>query len=413
MKNKILSMLLSLFIALGLWLYVVTVVSPEHKETFYNIPVVFEGETVLTERGLMITSGENASVTLEISGNRLDLNKLNSSNITIKVDLSKIYDPGVHKLSYSDPTYPGDVASNAFTVESRSPETITITVEKKDSKDVPVSVNYTGAVADGFIADTENAVLDYPKVNIKGPSSVVELIDHARIDVDLTDQTESISENYRFTLCDVDGNPVDVEQIETNVAEVHLDVKIQRVQEIELAVAVNYGGGASDTTTQIDINPMTIRVSGSEALLEGLNGQLNLGTINLAEITEDTQLTFEIALPEGVTNLTGVAEATVDVRFLGLSTKEFTVESIKAINVPEGMECDLMAEVVTVKLRGPINQISSLADEDIVVIVDCADKEAGTATMKGTIAIEDETFSAVGMIGTCSVPVALTAKGAS
>ena len=41
MRNKILSGLLSLVIAFGLWLYVITYVSPGSEETYYNIPVVF------------------------------------------------------------------------------------------------------------------------------------------------------------------------------------------------------------------------------------------------------------------------------------------------------------------------------------------------------------------------------------
>ena len=49
MKNKFLSFLLSLTIAFTLWYYVITVVSPGSEEWYYNIPVVFEGETVLTE----------------------------------------------------------------------------------------------------------------------------------------------------------------------------------------------------------------------------------------------------------------------------------------------------------------------------------------------------------------------------
>ena len=84
-KNKIVSMLLSLAIAMGLWLYVITTVSPGWEETIYDIPVVFEGETVLNnERNLMITSDRTVTVNLKVSGNRSDLVKLNKSNITIK-----------------------------------------------------------------------------------------------------------------------------------------------------------------------------------------------------------------------------------------------------------------------------------------------------------------------------------------
>ena len=85
MKNKIVAFLFSLLVSLGMWLYVVNYISPETEATFYNIPVVFEGETVLnTERNLMVTDISTTTVNMKISGNRSDLNKLNSSNIIVK-----------------------------------------------------------------------------------------------------------------------------------------------------------------------------------------------------------------------------------------------------------------------------------------------------------------------------------------
>lgn len=412
MKSKITSMLLSLAIALGLWLYVITTISPGYVDTIPGIPVIFEGETALKEKGLMITSENNATVSLKVSGNRSDVTKLDKNNITIKVDLTKVYDPGDHQLAYTY-SFPSDVPSSAITVESKDPGTISVTVEKKDTKYVPVNVVYTGSVPEGFLDDREEAVLDYPEVKVEGPSSVVSLIDHARIEVDLTDRTESVSESYRYTLCDAEGNPVDVEQVTTDVAEVHLDLRIQRWEEVELTLTVNYGGGASEFTTRIDIMPQTIKVSGSEALLEGLGGKLNLGTVNLAEIAENKQETYEIVLPEGISNLSGVDTAAVDISFIGLSTKDFTVENIKAINIPEGMECDLMADVVRVTLRGPTSLISSLTSEDISATVDCSGREAGTSTVKVALSFSETAYEAIGMMGSVSVPVNLTVKEAS
>ena len=96
MKNKLLSGIISILIAFGLWMYVITEVSPGSEWTFYDIPVIMEGETVLKERGLIITNISSTNVDLTLSGNRKDLNELNSSNITLKADMTKIYDPGIH-----------------------------------------------------------------------------------------------------------------------------------------------------------------------------------------------------------------------------------------------------------------------------------------------------------------------------
>ena len=66
MKSKLLTLLLSVTIAFGLWLYVVTVVDPESESPYYDVPVVFDGLSVLSDRNLMIISGNTATVDLRL-----------------------------------------------------------------------------------------------------------------------------------------------------------------------------------------------------------------------------------------------------------------------------------------------------------------------------------------------------------
>lgn len=407
MKNKILSAALSLVIAFVLWFYVITVVSPGSEDWVYDIPVVFEGETVLTEdRGMMITSrSEDVLIDLKLSGNRTDLAKVNRGNITIKVDLSKVYDPGEHELTFN-PIFPGDVPSGALTVESKYPETVKLTVEKKVKKPVDVRVNFVGSAAENFMVDTENRILDYPTVNVTGPSSVVELIDHAKIDVDLTDRVESISENFRYTLCDADGNPVDVELVTTDVAEVHLDVKIQRFKQIPLTLALTYGGGTTEHSVEVIVEPAYISVSGSELMLEDLN-EIQLGSIDLSAIEADFEQTYPITLPEGITNLSERTEATVKVQFLNLAIMDFEVTDITTANVPAGMEAELMSQVLKVRLRGPAAIMKKLTAQDIKVVVDFSGKELGSFTIKPTITVSGEAYANVGAVGSYSVSATL------
>lgn len=407
-KNKIMSILLSVIIAFGLWLYVVTFVSSEATNTIANIPIALVGETALTERSLMITEIDDDAVNLTLTGSRSDLGKVNNGNITLKVDLTKILDPGVHELEY-DISYPGDVSNNAFSVDSKYPATIKITVEKRMPKEVPVQVIYSGSVPEGYLVDKENAVLDFTTVSVIGPSSVVELIDHAKIEVDLEDQTESISAVYRYTLCDAEGEPVDVEQVTTNAAEVRLELSIKRFEEIPLVVTAVYGGGAESHTTNISIEPKSIKVSGSEAALADLTEYI-LGTIDLATITEDTEVTFPITMPEGVTNLSGIDEATVKISFIGLSMKEFTVNQIQVINVPTGMDYELLNQAIKVILRGETALINSIKPEDIIVTVDLANKELGASTVKATITVKGDKYAEVGAVGSYSVSVTLSEK---
>ena len=404
-RNKLVSILLSFAIAFGLWLYVVTNISVEDDRTFHDISVQFEGETALEDNGLMITSGTDATIDLRLKGARNYLNKLSASNITVKVDLSRIYDPGTHNVGY-DIIYPGDVPSNAFEELSKLPATITITVEKWERKDVPVYVVYDGFVPEDYLDDRDNALLDYEFINISGPASVVEQIDRAEIYVNMDGRTESISQTFQYTLCDGEGNPVDAALITAETAQVRLDLTIQRFKELPVEYELVEGGGASEEHVTITLDTPAIRVSGSSAVLEELE-RINLGTIDLSEIAEDTVRTFPVKLPEGVINLTGVNEVNVTVDFTGLSTREFTVENIRVVGVPDGLEYELVTKRLTVTVRGPSDVINQMTAQALLVTADITGKTPGTLIVNANVSTTDPVYAQVGALGTISVSVKL------
>ncbi|MDY3225802.1 MAG: CdaR family protein [Candidatus Faecousia sp.] len=410
-RNKLYSMLLSLVVAFALWLYVTNNVSIEDNNTFYNIPVVMESETVLNERNLMVTSVSTNSVSLNLSGARSDLNKLDSSKMSAKVDLSQVTEPGEKiPLSYTI-SFPSDVSASSFTVGNKNPGAIFVNVDYRRVSEIPVVIKWTGNRSEDYIYDTENAVLDSNTVTISGPAAVVDTIDHAQVEVDLTEQVESISQSYRYTLCDAQDNPVDAEQITTNLEEVRLEMQIQRIREIRLTADVIYGGGANESNTTVSISPETIRVSGGEAVLNELGDTFTVCSVNLADLDKSsTEQKYTITLPEGVTNQTGVNEVTVSIRMTGLKTREFNIDKFEAVNVPEGLSAEIINANLSIKVRGPEAEIAALQEENIRAVVDFTNAEVGTATYKVKI-VFDDAFPNVGAIKVSSVSATVQAAG--
>ena len=402
-ERRITSAILSLVIAFGLWWYVVNNVSMEDDITFNNIPVVREGESVLNERNLMITDISTETVSMNLIGSREDLNKVDSSNMSVKINLSNIDEPGERiPLTYV-PSYPATVANTAFEISYKNPSVIFVSVDYRRTLEIPVVVKWTGTRSENYLYDTENYTTDYATITITGPATVADQIDHAQVLVDLTDRSESFSESFRYTLCDAQGEPVDAQHITTGVEEIQLTAQIQQIKEVDLVADVVYGGGATPENTTITLSPEVIRVTGGEAVLEELGDTYTVCTINLADIEKSSnELKYTITLPEGVTNQTGVSEAVVTVKFSGLKTREFVVENIEMINVPEGMLAEVINANVTVRLRGPEAELSQLTEKDITAVVDLSAAEIGTATYKALIQISPE-YPNVGAMKTTSV----------
>lgn len=400
-KNKLGSALLSILVAFALWTYVITEVQPESENTFYDIPLTVVGESILNENNLMITGWSAQNVDLRLEGNRSDLNELNEANIILKVDMSKIYEPGTHRIDY-DISFPGNVASNAFTKLGQYPESITVTVERRISKEVPVNIVYEGEVAENYMSRSSDVMLDYAYINVKGPQSVVDKIEQAVIAVDLEGRTKSISENYRFTLCDAEGNGVDSEMITVNTEEVHVDLTIHRYKWVTLTVTLVDGGGATSKNVKVEVEPQQILLTGSDAAMEQIGDTISLGTVNLADYTEDFEMTFPIPSFDGITNDSVVTEATMKLFFQGLSTKEITISNLKAINVPEGYEAVIAAQKLTVTVRGPAALINSLNEGHITATVDFTGAKLGTETYKVTLVFADG-YTEAGVLGKPSV----------
>ena len=404
MKNKALAFLLSAVVAFGLWLYVITVVSPESEKTYYDIPVVMQNKNILSERGMMLVS-EEPNVTLALKSDRTILNDLNESNINVMINLANIEKPGVHNLTYSI-SYPGNIPYNEVSVMSSSTDLITVKVENKIRKTVPVVLDYgQSAVPEGYTADKENAELDYTTVEVSGPESVIDQIEQAVVQVDLNNQTKTLAGEYQYTLSDKQGEPVDTELVTVNTEKLSLIVKIQKVKEIQVIVDIINGGGATTENCTITVDTNQIQISGADTLLEDLDS-LTIGTINLGEIMEDQTLTFPIVLPDGVTNQTGVEQVTVDIKLPKLKTKTLKVTNIQAVNVPEGLTATIVTKTLQVTVRGSEKSIKAIQATDLSVVINLAEAQEGSVTMKADVVI-GESFADVGAIGTYQVSVNL------
>jgi len=320
--------------------------------------------------------------------------------------VSGIGEPGRYSLSLTQPTFLADVSNTAITVLSKDPSTVTVEVDRRISKPVPVDIQYSGTLPENYMADKENRVLDHETVTVSGPQTVVDQIAMARIEVDLNAKSESINGQYAYTLCNEKGEPVDAKMIVTDVEAVSLNLKVVRVKEVALSVAVTEGGGATAGTTVITLDPQVILVSGSDSLLEGLE-TLELGTINLSELEQDEILIFPIKLPEGITNETGVNEVKVDVKLPKLSTKELTVKNIQAINVPNGLEVQIITKQLELRLRGSADALEAVTADNITVTVDFSGEQAGTASVKAQITVS---VPGVGAVGTYLVTATVKAK---
>ncbi len=425
--SKILQILLAGIIAFGLWIYVVTVERTETEQTFYNVPVVLDGESVLEDRGLMLAGDSNPTVTLKLNGNRSDLNKLRSSDITVLVDLTRIYEAGEKDLNYTV-SFPADVQNSAIEVVSRDPATITLTVAERLSKEIPLEAAPSGQPASGFELDMDGVQMVYNERNIStitvtGPKDIVEDIASAKLPADMSGKKESFEERVNVILCDADGQRIesDLSAVTPSPHNVKLTVPVLQQKQVELTVDVVEGNGLTEEDVQIELSYDTLLLAGRPAVMKDFKDRLSIGTINLGELTDldnsenVAYYTFEVTLPDNVQISAqepndGTVEVTVTLQEYTSKSWNLDISETDIINVPTGKTAVLQNTKLRVTLEGRASVLDRLTADDFEVTVDAARGTSGqckvtvTCSNPSVVIDEDRTDTKVTVILTQNSP---------
>ena len=386
MKNKILTLLLSLVISFGLWLYVVTVVSPETEGVIENISVTLNGTAYLDARELMVVSSDQITMDLTLRGNRADLKHLNNENITVLADLTKIDGPGTYELSYSI-FYPGSIQSGNLEEIRKEPQKITVEIAKRETVTMDIEVQFLNedAVPVGFEPDKKNYFLDHTKVTVSGPKETVDRIAYASISVDLSEQTSDITGSYPLTIYDVDGKPVeDRGNLTVNVSEVHTVVNIYQIKEVPVVSTLDDTDSGLRKDMATIFHQQTITLMGNSTKLASID-KIDLGTIYLKNFREDETISVNLPLPEGVTTRDGKTQIPVQVNLPDMTSKTFEVTRFKRIN-ENGLQ--VYIEAPSVEIWGPADMLEEVTADMIVCVVDCADLVVGKAFVPAIYEIE-------------------------
>lgn len=404
-KSKIPRILLALAISVCLWLYVVTVVDPNDTKVVYSVPVTYENMTSLTDNNLVMTSGQNATVTLKFYGRRSDLNNLTSESLTVTADVSRIKSEGEQNLSYTV-SLPDSVSSNNVQLTERTPSRLTVDVERAVEKQVNVAVDISNEVADGYVADLEAMKITPETITVFGPEAEVSKIESARVSLDIGGVTETVDNSFPYQLVDSDGNAVNTTNFRCSADAVDVTLPVEKYKEIPLTLEIKAGGGAKEKNVTVTLSPAYITISGPGVIVDAMDS-LSIGTLDLASMTEmSTTKTYDITLPDNVTNVSGQNQVTARIVLNGLSTKTLEVESFSVSHKPDGLDATIVTTTLEITIRGPSDEIEAISAKDLTVQGDLSDfSQAGTYKIPVTVTSKD--FPGVGMIGSASITVTL------
>lgn len=408
MKNKLLTMLLSLMVALGLWLYVATNVSTEREQTFSGVSVTLENATSLMDKGLMVKPGESHSVTFTLSGSLSELDKLNTGNLKVLVDLSTITEPGEHQCDYRVVLPSG---TSGVSMPKSGTNKVTIHVVEYASKTVPVELIFIGDEPEELFINKAEATIGVTEVGISGPKAEVDAVAKAGIEIHLPELTGTYTAEQRYTLMNKANEPVYSDNIATDTGEIYVNLPVEYFKTIPLTVNYIEGGGAREEHATLTLDVEEIIISGSQEAIDNID-HLVIAEVDLAEVDIKNGYDVEgtIRLDENLTNHSGVTTVTGKVHLKGLTQRKMTLsaDNIEMRNVPEGMMATISTLKLEIEVRGVSDQVTALTVEQIRASIDLTGVNMGITTLD--LSLEFPEGKDIGAVGKYQVTVTLSEK---
>ena len=428
LDSKALYMVLSIVLAFAAWLFVTSKDGTKDSERFANLPVEFSGEEILEERGLMIVNRDvKATITVQAAPTVLAVLKREQPRLVANV--ANISTEDTHVVNYRV-ILPNGVKDTDVEIIYSGPgglggSAVSVEVAQALSRKVRIEGEFQGTVAEGYLAgDNDDFRFDPVELVVSGRADLVNQVSHVKVIVSGDNLPETVSDAFPFQLIGASGDPMELD-VNCAVDTIYTVFPIRATAEIPLKVNVVSGGGLSVSDITLTLSDKSITVAGSKEAVDALagEGELLLGTIDLAELDDNLaqnggDVTFAIPLADELENLSGITEVTATLRVnKRVETRTFQVTSrISTINAPEGWTPTIITQVLAVRVRGPEVLLDELTEESIRVVADLKDinQAAGKYTVPATIYLDSAgTLSDVGVVTprTYSVVVSLVKDG--
>lgn len=370
--NKKFNMVLSIVLAICLWAYVVGEINPIAERTVKNVEIKFTNSEVIEQYGLAMSKSSAYSIDVQISGSRAEISRIDSDDISATVDLSSAL-KGENELNVSVK------APDGVSVTKKSMSKVSVTIEDLDSKEVPVTISYTGELEKPNECETVSTSFD--TVEVKGAESLVRSVTEASGKIDVSKVGEEATKNV-CDLTPVDKNGKKVERVELSNRSVVVESIISKIKTVKLNVTVT--DNSTDGLNRKVSMPKEVILAGRSSDLKKIDS-ITADAIDITNVSDGSKIVLNLNLPEGIILSEKNDDMVAVVSAESLIEKSFTFSSqdIDLQGASESGKYSFDSDFsVTVTIRDKKSVIDSISKDDITITADVSGLDSGTYSVK-------------------------------
>lgn len=358
-------LVLSLFLAISLWVFVTEDENPTRVDDF---PRAIEVEAVNVGPGLAVAN-QLDTVIVRISAPEDRWDDLTAANFRAFVDLNEL---GAREQEVRVKVDVID-AGGGVRVVGTVPDAVVVNLEDLLAKEVPVSINVLGALRTGY--ELQETSAEVMTAIVTGPSTLVDRVTEAVANVNVTGLNAGVEQTVQLVPNSSAGEIRGVE-LEPSIVRVNLEIA-QRTfyRQVPLSAEVIGEPAPGYRVTSVSVSPSTIEVQGIIQAVQSLDS-LALPPVNISGEQSDVIRVVNANLPGGL--------ATDDSREVTIAVTIEPIESTTRISIApvvEGLGTNLEASFqgdVELTLSGLLPVLNSLEDGDVRAVLDVDGLGAGT-----------------------------------
>ena len=421
LMNKSTLKILSLLIAILIWVVVKNVQDPMLVKVITRIPVTIVNESYLAsnlEVPLLIEGQDTVNV--KVKGRESVVKELTREDFTAIADMTQII-----SMETTPRMVPVKVSCEGLLDSdiSVTPGNIQVDIEEQTSVEKIIAVNTGDTIPD---KNYEVGVLkaNPEKVTISGPESIVNKIDRVVAMVDVSDRKETrteldselkIYDKNQDELSEKQLSYLDLKEIRNNKIKVTAEFwKAQN--KISLKVESSGSPKHGYQVSEIKLVPDTISIAGTDEALQKLAEAGNTleipgSMIDVSGKSSDFEVNIDLTelLPENTKLARDLnSSVIVTVKILPYNSQDFELSAtqIQTENIPEDMDLVFGQEKITVRLKGKDEDLKNLKPETVQMKIDRKDYKEGEYTVPVTVTLP----GGYGLVDEIAVKVKLVAK---
>jgi YbbR domain-containing protein len=357
---------LSLALAIAVWFFVVDVENQTRTDFFSSVVAV---EAVNVPEGLAVSSLSQPQVRVRISADKDVWDDISVSDFKATVDLSGM------KQREASVAVRVAVDRGDVDVDEVDPPQVVVDLEPVTSRVVPVKVRLVGTVPLGYSLSESKASPE--EVDISGPESLVNLVDAAVADVNVTSMKVSLEQEFALTARDAQGGDISGVNLDQDTAKVSLTIAKQDFTVVYIVNPTLTGNVASGyRVSAIEASPAFVAVSGSLEVLQSLDA-VTTENISVDGAESDVVRSVRLRLPEGA-RVDGSGEVVVTVLVVPARGESVLTVAVKSSGASADTVTTVLPPTVSVTVAGELPSLGELTGDDIGATVNLSDLPVGT-----------------------------------